>query len=70
MRGLIQHVDQITAQDLQLRHHPVAVERFDRHLRATAAVGADPRDAALVQRAVDHLIEQTHAVHDVPSCAA
>jgi len=47
--GLMEHVDQIAAQDLQFRHDAVAVERLDGHFRPTAAVRADPCDAALCQ---------------------
>jgi hypothetical protein len=54
---LVQHVDEVAAQDLQLRHHAVAVECLDRHLRSTAAVDANPGNAPLAHRTVGHLVE-------------
>ncbi|UNB49888.1 hypothetical protein L0M16_17880 [Mycolicibacterium sp. YH-1] len=42
-----------------------AIERLDRHVRATTAIGPDPRDAALIQGAADHRFQQTHAFDDL-----
>ena len=68
--GLVEHVDEVAAEDLQLGHRPVAVECIDGHLGAAAAIGAHPGDAALEQRAALHPVEQTHPLDHVGARAA
>jgi hypothetical protein len=46
---LIQHIDQVAAQDLELGHQTVAVEGGYRHLGSPAAIGFDPGHAALIE---------------------
>src|ERR1700704_5575747 len=59
---LMQHVDQVAAQNLELGHQPVAVECGNRHFRSPVSVGLDPGDAALIERARPHLVDQAHAL--------
>lgn len=69
-RGLIGHVSQIAAQNLQFADDAVAVERLYRHLGTAAAVRLDPRDAALLEAACPHLIHQAHAFDHTAAGAA
>jgi hypothetical protein len=70
LRGLVQHVDEVAAKDLQLGHQPVAVEGGDRHLGAAAAVGRHPGNAVLFEGAVSHLRREAHALDDLATGAA
>lgn len=67
--GLVEHIHQVAAQDLQLRHHAVAVERRHRHLGAAAAVGSHPRRATLFEGPVTHLLDQSHPLDHVSARA-
>jgi len=66
----IQHIDQVAAQDLQLRHQTVAVEGRDRHIGSSAAIGFDPRDAPLIERALAHLIDEAHTLDHIATRTA
>ncbi|SHX05716.1 Uncharacterised protein [Mycobacteroides abscessus subsp. abscessus] len=68
--GLVEHVGQITAQDLECRDDPVAVERLDRHLRTPRAVGSHPGDAALKQAPLGHRGQQAHSGDHLATRAA
>jgi hypothetical protein len=67
---LIEHIDQITAQDLQLGDQPVAVERRHRHLRSAAPIGFDPGHATLIERTLAHLLDQAHVLDHVAAGAS
>jgi hypothetical protein len=55
--GLVQHVGQVAAQDLELADQAVPVECVDGHLGATGPVRLHPRDPTLFQGAVAQLIQ-------------
>jgi hypothetical protein len=65
---LIQHVDQVAAQNLELGYQPVAVECGDRHLRSPVSIGLDPGDAALIERARPNLVDQAHSLDHFTAC--
>jgi hypothetical protein len=68
--GLVQHVDQVAAKDLELGDETVAVESGHRHFGTTAAVGPHPGHTGLLECMRAHLRHQAHALDDVTAGAA
>jgi len=48
----------------------VAVEGRDRHIGSSAAIGFDPRDAPLIERALAHLIDEAHTLDHIATRTA
>jgi hypothetical protein len=70
LRCLIQHIDQVAAQDLELGYQAVAVEGGDRHVGPTGAIGFDPRDTTLIEGALTHLVDKFHALDHIAARTA
>jgi len=67
---LVQHIDQVAAQDLEFGDEAVAVECRHRHLGPPTAIGFDPGDATLIERALAHLVDQAHPLDHTTACTA